>query len=288
MNPLISIITVCFNEADNIRKTCESVMSQTYRNFEWIVIDGGSTDGSVEILENYKNDLAYFVSEKDKGIYNAMNKGLVQAKGNFLLFLNGGDSLFDAETLESVASAIEVTEASADLYYGEMLNQDTGENIYSLKNKKIDLFFFSKIRTLHHQATFVKASLFNKIGMYNESYRIVADYDWWIRYFIEVHPTKIHYLDRVIASFDPKGVSSKPQNRRKLTGEAYKALYIALYRIWKKKAHFSWTFLIKFSIHLIKTRIYTVIMNAIADILNYFGIYDVTRYYYRKYLKRYV
>ena len=96
----LSIITINYNNLAGLQKTIESVVSQTFRDFEWIVIDGGSVDGSRELIERYANSFSYWVSEPDKGIYNAMNKGIVVAKGDYLLFLNSGDWLCDEMALE--------------------------------------------------------------------------------------------------------------------------------------------------------------------------------------------
>ena len=99
--PKLSIITVNLNNREGLRKTAESVVSQTYKDYEWIVIDGGSTDGSKELIEQYAEHISYWVSEPDKGIYNAMNKGIRQAHGEYFLFLNSGDSLCDDDIVES-------------------------------------------------------------------------------------------------------------------------------------------------------------------------------------------
>lgn len=101
--PLISVITICYNEP-NLEKTCESVANQTYKNFEWIVIDGGSKQETLDIFKKYQNKMDYFVSEKDNGIYHAMNKGLRQAKGKYAIFLNAGDFFYAPDVLKKVVS----------------------------------------------------------------------------------------------------------------------------------------------------------------------------------------
>ena len=95
----LSVITICYNIKDEIRRTCESIANQTNHDFEWIVVDGGSTDGTVEILNEYKKHIDVFISEPDKGIYNAMNKGIMQAHGEFLNFMNGGDTFADSNVV---------------------------------------------------------------------------------------------------------------------------------------------------------------------------------------------
>jgi glycosyltransferase involved in cell wall biosynthesis len=111
----LSIITVCRNIKDTIQRTCESIINQTWQDFEWIVVDGGSTDGTVEILKRYKDRIDILISEPDNGIYNAMNKGIKIATGEYLNFMNGGDSFYDNGVLEKV---FKNKEYSADILYG--------------------------------------------------------------------------------------------------------------------------------------------------------------------------
>jgi len=105
----LSIITVNLNNKSGLQKTIDSVISQTYKDFEWIIIDGGSTDGSKELIEQYSQYITYWISEPDKGIYNAMNKGIVQAKGEYLQFLNSGDALYDKYVLDKILKATNIT-----------------------------------------------------------------------------------------------------------------------------------------------------------------------------------
>lgn len=181
MKPLISIITVCFNERAHIEKTLLSVFNQTLPGIEFIVIDGGSADGSKEIIEQYSSRISYFSSEKDKGIYDGMNKGLSRATGQYVFFLNGGDVLNGNDILEKVFA----TAADADAYYGETLfieedgavmgtrsqvtNQQTPEQLTwkSLRRGMV----------VSHQAFIVKREL---APLYDLQYRICADIDWMI------------------------------------------------------------------------------------------------------------
>ena len=114
----ISVITVCYNEAATIEKTLESIFNQTYQNIEFIVIDGGSTDGTLDIIEKYKDKIAYFVSEPDEGIYNAMNKGIKASSGEVLYFLNANDTLYSDDVLETVVSVFE--KGNYDFVYGNI------------------------------------------------------------------------------------------------------------------------------------------------------------------------
>ena len=118
----LSIITVNLNNMEGLQKTCDSIISQTFKNFEWIVIDGGSADGSKELIEEYGSNISYWVSEPDKGIYNAMNKGIKVAKGEYLYFLNSGDYLFDSNALSDVF----LDNPKEDIVYGFVAREHSG------------------------------------------------------------------------------------------------------------------------------------------------------------------
>jgi glycosyltransferase involved in cell wall biosynthesis len=202
--PLFSIITICYNEEKNIEKTCKSVSEQTHRNFEWIVIDGKSTDGTLDIIKKYKKNISSLISEKDKGIYNAMNKGIKKAKGKYLLFLNGGDYLENKNILQRVADHISKDREEMDIYYGDLLYEN-GE-IVTYKYSKLDKKFFVK-GTISHQATFISEKLFSKYGNYEEGYSISSDYDFWIKTIVINH-VKTKYIPLIISVFDLSGMST--------------------------------------------------------------------------------
>ena len=130
----LSIITVNLNNRDGLQKTIDSVICQTFRDFEWIVIDGGSTDGSKELIEQYADHFAYWVSEPDKGIYNAMNKGIKVAKGEYLQFLNSGDSLWNETTLQGVVPFFSGT---TDIFYGDVAIMKEDKCIGIKKNRSM-------------------------------------------------------------------------------------------------------------------------------------------------------
>ena len=223
MQPFLSIVTVCFNEAAEIRKTCDSIVNQTFQDYEWIVIDGGSTDDTIDILNTYRAKMAYYVSEVDSGIYNAMNKGVQQATGQYVLFLNGGDYLYEATTLEQALQPLKHQNHLPDIIYGEMLNAETGDYLSRLNTKQINLAYFARIANLHHQATFIKTSLFKTIGLHDETYKIAGDYDWWVRYFAQNPKPDLLYQDQKIAYFNMSGISTDPIQREKTLQEVYRA-----------------------------------------------------------------
>lgn len=173
----LSIITVNLNNLEGLKKTYESVVCQTFTDYEWIVIDGGSTDGSREFIEQHQDKFAYWCSEPDKGIYNAMNKGIVRAKGEYLNFMNSGDCFACEETLGGVF----FKDRTADILYGFVMMGHLNGRFHwyrTLKNQFYwyDLFYDS----LPHQAAFIKRSMFAKAGMYDEQLRIISDWKWFI------------------------------------------------------------------------------------------------------------
>ena len=173
----LSIITVNLNNLEGLKKTYESVVSQTFTDYEWLVIDGGSTDGSREFIEQHQDKFAYWCSEPDKGIYNAMNKGIVRAKGEYLNFMNSGDCFACEETLGGAF----FKDRTADILCGFVMVGHLNGRLYwhrTLKNQFYwyDLFYDS----LPHQAAFIKRSMFAKAGMYDEKLRIISDWKWFI------------------------------------------------------------------------------------------------------------
>ena len=213
---LISIITVNYNDAIGLEKTIQSVKSQTYRNFEHIVIDGNSDDGSKAIIEKHKDSFSYWVSEPDSGIYNAMNKGIKVAKGEYLLFLNSGDWLFSNEVLTNVSDEIN---GNIDIYYGD-LNFVNSEGTGKIKKYpgKLTFFYFFNKGHLPHPASFTKRSLFSKLGGYREKFKIVADWDFYVTAICKWDASYKH-IDKIITNFDTNGLSGKSENRGLLLDE---------------------------------------------------------------------
>jgi len=229
----LSIITVNLNNAEGLQETIESVVSQTFTDFEYIVIDGGSTDGSVEIIKQYTDKITYWVSELDKGIYNAMNKGILQAKGKYCLFLNSGDWLTD----ENVISDFILSDFAEDFIVGNVFLVDE-KNISTLLKSEdtndltFDLFYRN---TLPHQAAFIKRDLFSKIGLYDEMYRIVSDWEFFIKAFVFFNCTYRHF-DRIITNFDITGISYSKENDLKVKSErddVFQSKYSFIYKSHK-------------------------------------------------------
>jgi len=200
--PKLSIITINRNNASGLHKTIESVLSQTLTNFEYIVIDGGSTDGSVEIIKHYTDRITYWVSEPDKGIYNAMNKGIKIATGEYLQFLNSGDWLSDNNILENIFRKTHY----GDVLYGNCkLELKNGEIDEYHMPEKITLSYFYSGRSINHQSSFFKRTLFDG-NLYDETFKIVSD---WKYYFLLIFRGAVfEYLDLFVVYFDYTGVGS--------------------------------------------------------------------------------
>jgi glycosyltransferase involved in cell wall biosynthesis len=194
-SPLISIITVVYNGYSTLEQTMLSVINQTYKNVEYVIIDGGSTDDTNSIIKKYENNLAYWVSEPDNGIYDAMNKGLGYVHGNFVCFLNSGDVLYKNDTLDNVA--IQMNDYNA-VYYGNVYLS----NIHKLYWGKFSAYKLA-IGNICHQSIFYPQSIY-KIYLYNLKYKVFADYHYNICIFRKV---KFVYLDEIIAKYDNQGFS---------------------------------------------------------------------------------
>jgi hypothetical protein len=170
--PKYSIITVCYNEAADIKETLDSVVRQTSSDYEWIVVDGGSTDGTKDILEQYASRFAWWCSEPDKGTYNAMNKGARHAMGEYLIFMNGGDCFHDEHVLETMSAHL-----SADIVEGQALRKD---NHQLLHEHDADIIRQLLVDGINHQSVFIRRKLLLQYP-YDEKYKIVADWKFWLQ-----------------------------------------------------------------------------------------------------------
>lgn len=197
----LSIITINYNNANGLEKTIVSVMSQTHRKeIEYIVIDGASTDGSVGILERYSDQIDIVVSEKDSGIYNAMNKGVRRASGDYLLFLNSGDTLYAEEVLNNCLPQL----GEEDIIIGQLSFMD-GSGLAATPGQLSLLFFYD--RSLPHPATFIKRELLIK-RPYDESLRIASDWKFFMQSIVLENAT-YKTIVTIVSSFDCNGISSK-------------------------------------------------------------------------------
>lgn len=206
----ISIITVCRNEVQAIDTTLQSILEQTYTNKELIVIDGASTDGTLDKLKAYQQQLAVLISEPDSGIYNAMNKGLTQATGDYVLFMNAGDRFYSPTSLAELA-----VNFTGDIIYGNTYKDNKAYPGYPIDRE------FLVISMIDHQATLYKKELFLKYGFYDESLQILADYDFLLKVLLKNKANTV-FVDSIISLRDFTGISSSAQYRDAFIAEQQK------------------------------------------------------------------
>ncbi|MEE1946255.1 glycosyltransferase family 2 protein [Pedobacter sp. KR3-3] len=216
--PKISIITVNYNNADGLRETIRSVTEQSYAAIEYIVVDGASTDGGVDVLESFRPNLAHAISEKDTGIYNAMNKGIKLATGDYLLFLNSGDKLISPQIIEEVVAQ----GLHADLVYGDLkFFDDAKEWTWNLPDELTFRFFYDS--TLPHPSTFISRELFDTVGLYDEELKIVSDWKFFML-AVAKHNCSYQHIGQMISAYNFDGISSKPENGQAIQVERSKVL----------------------------------------------------------------
>lgn len=203
----LSIITINYNNKAGLQKTMQSVITQTWQDFEFIIIDGDSFDGSKDILNTYSSFLTYSVSEPDSGVYNAMNKGIKISTGDYLMFLNSGDALIDNNVLEKLQVELN---GEYDIYYGDILYIDGIKQEVRTFPKKLNFAFFYE-QNISHQASFIKAKLFKDIFLYSENFKIVSDWEFFT-YAICRREASYRHLDHVIVIYDGTGMSSNSNN----------------------------------------------------------------------------
>ncbi|SFQ83583.1 glycosyltransferase family 2 protein [Hymenobacter arizonensis] len=204
----LSVITINYNNAADLTKTLHSVFEQTWTDFEYIVIDGGSTDGSLEVIRQNEGKLAYWVSEPDAGIYNAMNKGIRVAEGDYLLMLNAGDSLCNNTVLEQVFSLNTYNE---DILAGDVYRAVNGKIFDKSCFPDTLTFGFLRSGTLSHQAAFIKKRLHNVVGMYDEHLNYSSDWKFFILAICKYNASYRH-LPFFISICDATGLTSIPEN----------------------------------------------------------------------------
>ena len=208
MSVKLTIITINYNNKEGLIKTFESVKKQTWSEFEFFVIDGGSTDGGKELIER-NSQIDYWVSEKDSGVYNAMNKGIRKATGEYVIFMNSGDFFYDEFVLEQIKDQLD---HNIDILYGDSLFfNDQGYNKVIKPPKNLTFGFFYD-DSLNHQSVFIKRSLFSDYFFYNEAYKICADWEFFI-VLICLHNVSYKHLNEIICYYDYSGISAQLENR---------------------------------------------------------------------------
>lgn len=217
---LLSIITICYNDKEGLIKTAHSVISQTHKDYEWIVIDGGSNDGSQEVINQYKSFISHYVSEPDNGIYNAMNKGLFYAKGDYCLFLNSGDRFCSPKSVLRISNSKPTCDfVSFDIFSGD----SRFLNVLHSPNT-INMIRFI-IGNLPHQSTIIKTTIL-KESKYDETYSIISDWIMWIDCLI-VKKCSYQHTNIPIAIYDTNGISSIQHDRNIKERKEYLSRYIS-------------------------------------------------------------
>lgn len=210
--PLVSVITVVYNGASTIEQTIQSVINQTYKNIEYIIIDGGSTDGTKIIVNKYRNNITYFISESDNGLYDAMNKGIKQSKGDIVGIINS-DDWYDTNAIEQVVDAFE-TDSITEVVCGVVINiTEQGEQVIQ-KQASLERIWYQMPTS--HPAIFCRKSVYEKYGLFDLTYKIAADYELMMRFF--VNNVNFKYINYVLAYFREGGIS---QRQRCLCAEEY-------------------------------------------------------------------
>lgn len=230
-----SIITICYNAAETIERTIKSVLSQTYPDVEYIVVDGASKDDTLAIINKYKEGIKKVVSEPDKGLYDAMNKGIGLATGDYLCFLNAGDCFYNNDTLRQMAATLKKGERP-DILYGETaLVNDQGEFVRMRRlqaPEKLTWRSFRQGMLVCHQAFFPRREL---VPPYDLQYRFSADFDWCIRIMKQsktlhnTHLTLVNYLDEGLTTRNQK---ASLKERFRIMTKHYGWCSTVLHHLW--------------------------------------------------------
>lgn len=220
-----SVITINYNNKDGLQHTIESVIKQTFNDFEFIVIDGGSTDGSVDIIERYADIITYWISEKDNGVYHAMNKGVAQAHGEYCIFMNSGDCFHSPIVLDSVK------EYQEDIICGKVLKGSS--TIPSGHHKSVITLFDLMRGSLPHQGMFIKKELLIK-HPYDEKYKILSDWKFCIESLV-FDNCSFRNIDIIVADYDTSGISTNsngllPKEKEQILHELFPPRIITDYQ----------------------------------------------------------
>lgn len=234
-HPIFSIITVTYNAAQTLEATIQSVIAQTYHSIEYIIIDGASTDATLQIVDKYKSHITTFISEPDKGIYDAMNKGLGMAKGDYVCFLNAGDTLHQSDTLSQMVYSLQ-TPRLPDVIYGQTNIVDSNRRFLHARRleapESLTWKSFRQGMLVCHQAFFAKRTLAEP---YNLQYRFSSDFDWCIR--IMKKATILHNTHLTLIDYLDEGMTTR--NRRASLKERFRIM-VKHYGWCSTVAHHLW------------------------------------------------
>lgn len=204
--PKFSIITISRNDKKGLEKTIMSVICQSFTDYEYIVIDGGSMDGSKDIIKKYVTHITYWVSEPDKGIYNAMNKGVLHAHGDYCIFMNSGDILYNQDVLKKIYER----DYQEDIITGVTIGEDESDIRFNTNGEVTFLTLYRD--TISHQSSFIKTKLLRKYP-YNENLKIVSDWEFWIKAIILDNCSHI-FDNNIVSKIDLNGISISNSTKR--------------------------------------------------------------------------
>lgn len=220
---LLTVITVNLNNAEGLRKTLESITSQTSDDYRQIIIDGASTDKSIEILQKFSHYNISLISEPDSGIYEAMNKGILKATGDYLLFLNSGDTFFSNDIVARFIAGNHQEEiVSGDI----VIKKNNNSEDFHIKASPVVIspeFLFNEY--LPHSGTFIKRTLFDRAGLYNENNKIVSDWEFFLKALL-IHNASYLHIPYCVSVFNTDGVSCKPENAKLIEKEKQNVLQL--------------------------------------------------------------
>ncbi|MFI3305855.1 MAG: glycosyltransferase family 2 protein [Rikenellaceae bacterium] len=206
----VSIITTCYNREQTIRETIESILAQEYHEIEYIVVDGASTDGSLQIIEEYRDHISTIISERDSGMYEAINKGIRASTGDIVGLLHSDDTLYDTTTIGEIVAHLHAS--NADILYGDGIFVDEHNPTKIIRNWISGIYTRRKVRSGWlplHPTLYIRRSCLQRWGLYDESYTIAADSDLLVRYLHD-RDLRVVYLERYIVRMRMGGVSTTP------------------------------------------------------------------------------
>jgi glycosyltransferase involved in cell wall biosynthesis len=233
--PLLSVITVNLNNVSGLKKTIDSVLSQVFTDLEFIIVDGASVDESIDIIKSYSDKISFWTSEKDTGIFNAMNKGIRKATGEYLIFLNSGDYFYDETVLDKIFKS---DLQDSEIIFGDTLFQYNDAKL--LRKNAVEKLTFEYLieDDINHQSCFIKRSLFDKFGLYDESLKIAADHKFFLNVLI-LHNTSYKYFNTVISVYNMHGISAADvgfqlSERNAVQHDLFPDLIYDLYKSYKE------------------------------------------------------
>ena len=236
--PLISVITVCYNAKDYIEQCMQSVIKQDYGNYEYVIIDGGSTDGTKETLEKYKENLSYWHSKSDRGLAHAFNEGVLHSKGIWLIFLNSDDYFLEEGTLKTISDEL-LNNDSADVIFGQVnivSREKTPHYIGGPYGGEFNWNDFLYRDTIPHQAAFTNRRLFEQDGLFDENFNIALDYEHYLRKGPALRAT---YVSQTIScmrdgglSQESIGLSIREQHLARITNEVMPSFRAYRIYVW--------------------------------------------------------